>query len=522
MHAERPKIALVTTSLLDLGIRSLKATLDKNNFQTQLYLLDAMAGRYSRSELNQVLVSLENFAPSVIGISTLEYSLLKTRQLLQAIRLNNAFKQCLCVAGGIGATLSPEDYIDLTDAIVIGEGEDVFLELIQKFLNNKEINGIKNSWVKINGIIFKNPLLPISTDLNCLPIGKNEAGAYRIHNGRLLRLKEGVFTTDYKPWRKESIFIFESRGCAHNCSFCIYGHNHTGYTKQIRRRGVSQILEHLEREKKSNPSLKLVHLIENDFLSRSQEEIEEFAQGYKTKIALPYFIYCTPENTTVDKLSPLVDSGLRSPIMGVQSGSERIKKYIYNRPMDNQMVLKATEAINKFSHKIKPMYDFIINNPYEKKEDILDTINLIHLIPKPFIVSNHCLVFFKGTDLYKKAWKDKISPKIYYDAEHDYHDARYYLNNENNLYLNSFMLWLERMQIGLHKMPSLYVRLRPVFISTRTCRFMEKIPVALLLANSGLLLISRLKEITVKIIRSMRSHCFIGILNGTFYTYKLG
>ena len=52
------------------------------------------------------------------------------------------------------------------------------------------------------------------------------------------------------------------------------------------------------------------------------------------------------------------------------------------------------------------MYDIISCNPYEEKEDILKTIELLLKLPKPYFLSVNNLIFFEGTPLYHKALQD--------------------------------------------------------------------------------------------------------------------
>jgi hypothetical protein len=52
------------------------------------------------------------------------------------------------------------------------------------------------------------------------------------------------------------------------------------------------------------------------------------------------------------------------------------------------------------------MYDVITCNPYEEPEDIISLIRLLQKIPKPYYLSVNNLVFFPGTQLYKRATAD--------------------------------------------------------------------------------------------------------------------
>ena len=54
------------------------------------------------------------------------------------------------------------------------------------------------------------------------------------------------------------------------------------------------------------------------------------------------------------------------------------------------------------------MYDVITSNPYEEPEDIINMIKLLQKLPKPYYLSVNNLVFFPGSQLYRRAKKDSI------------------------------------------------------------------------------------------------------------------
>jgi hypothetical protein len=55
---------------------------------------------------------------------------------------------------------------------------------------------------------------------------------------------------------------------------------------------------------------------------------------------------------------------------------------------------------------IKVVYDVIFNNPYESREDVLETIRMLLSFPPPFSVQGFNLIFYPGTTLTEKALKD--------------------------------------------------------------------------------------------------------------------
>jgi coproporphyrinogen III oxidase-like Fe-S oxidoreductase len=113
----------------------------------------------------------------------------------------------------------------------------------------------------------------------------------------------------------------------------------------------------------------------------------------------------SPSTITEEKLSYLVDAGMYEIQMGIETACERTRK-LYRRTTTNETVLKAARSINKFKSSVTAIYDFILDNPYETKEDIAETLAFILKLPRPFHLQLFSLIFFPGTELYHQAKKD--------------------------------------------------------------------------------------------------------------------
>ena len=426
-------VALLATSLVNLGIRSLKASLKKIGIDSELYFLKVRSVKYTRSEIEQIIGALVQLDPLLIGISTIELSAVRTKQLIKEIKTTPALKNKILVVGGKHPTICPQEYINTVDIVLRGEGEEAFVELVENLRDGRDYSHIRNLWVRKGGKIFKNEIRPVIDDLNTLPLPDYFLGINLLKNGKLLVLRNEAFDESYPQLKKKAIFLMGARGCMKRCSFCI---NSNEFSQgKLRKIAVRKIIEYLEDLKRNFRDLGFIYFIEEDFFYRTKDEIYEFINNYYNKINLPFSINCSPDTVTDEKLSALVNGGLKILYMGIQSGSERINRSIYNRHISNDKILKTVRTISNYIERIEVVHDFIINNPYEDKEDILATIELIKKIPPPFILHVHYLKFFKGSSLYEKACKDGIIDKNYSETQLDFHKPRYYLKN-GNIYFN--------------------------------------------------------------------------------------
>jgi radical SAM superfamily enzyme YgiQ (UPF0313 family) len=132
--------------------------------------------------------------------------------------------------------------------------------------------------------------------------------------------------------------------------------------------------------------------------------MEEFCARYKKEVGLPFAVYTYPRMVDEQKVRLLVDAGLWATTMGVQSGSERIRRDSYERETSNEEILESCRILA--DHGVVLNLDFIGDNPYETDEDRRQTIDLLTQLPKPIYFNYFSLTYFPGVDLTERALKD--------------------------------------------------------------------------------------------------------------------
>jgi len=224
-------------------------------------------------------------------------------------------------------------------------------------------------------------------------------------------LKEGLFIRAETAFdTTEPIMFTGSRGCALHCNYCSNAKLKklfSGKGRYVRKMSVSEYVNQAESLKKHSPGSKYFYLADEDFFARKKEEIREFSEKWAGQVGLPFQCMASPLQISEEKMAFLVRAGLWRVDMGVESGSERNKKEIYNRPISNKAVLQAAHIINQYP-QVVPYYFLIIGNPYEENEDLLETIHFIEQLPPPFYLRTYNLVFLPGTLLYEFAVRDGI------------------------------------------------------------------------------------------------------------------
>ncbi|MBF0557340.1 MAG: B12-binding domain-containing radical SAM protein [Nitrospirae bacterium] len=342
--------------------------------------------------IKQELISvLQKFRPDVVGISVLSVEWRLSVALLDIVKEFNP--EILTVVGGIHTFADPEGTVGekSVDIICIGEGELAFVELLNRIDNNKDFEKTDGFWVKKNGVLHKNITGQVVFDLNALPFLDydfyDDRLMYRIYDGKVYRSGDGVVT----------------RGCPGKCSYCLY-QTMSLFNKdnsKLRRYDVDRLIDELVHLKKRY-SLNFFRFQDATFLSLSSQYLKELSVRYAKEVALPFVVDVSPQSVTHEKARALADMGCVSVSVGVETGNEKMRFEMCNKPVRNSTILKAFEILN--AHGLRTVSFLLMGFPNETREMYWDTVRLV----KEARVQSPALGFvypFKGSSLRKLSVK---------------------------------------------------------------------------------------------------------------------
>ncbi len=445
------------------GVRCISSVLKAAGHQTTLLLMKSMESSYPAQVLER---AGELIADSdVVGLSCFSRASQKAIQIIEHIRPLGK----VTVWGGIHATLNPEECARHADVVCRGEGEGFMLELIEKLEGGGNWKDIGNAAFKENGRVVINDARQLIGDLDELPI-------IDFSHDNEFHLKQDGFVKVRSVFDVSLPISFNgTRGCAFHCTYCSNSKLKelvSGKGKYVRKLSISKLIEHVESLKERFPQAKCFNFFDEDFCARPSKDIGQFSDEYTMRIGLPFECMVSPPQVSEEKIDMLAKAGLWRINMGVESGSERTKKEIYNRHMSNETVLRAAGIINKYP-QIVPYYFFIIGNPYETSDDLLATARLMRDLPHPYFLRAYNLVFFPGTLLYEAAVRDGIISGS--------HDSGFELDflagfnfkkhpwKRTNLYLNGLLYLMAgkvtRRRLGIVPRHSLGFLLKPAVVA---------------------------------------------------------
>jgi radical SAM superfamily enzyme YgiQ (UPF0313 family) len=122
----------------------------------------------------------------------------------------------------------------------------------------------------------------------------------------------------------------------------------------------------------------------------------------------------------------LVDAGLTVVEMGVQSGSQRVLDEVFNRPLS---IVKTKEVARELvfdgrRNGVMLLLDFILDNPWETRKDVHQTVRYLLDAPMCAIPNLAFLTFFPGTPVYDRAVAEGIIKPFSLRAFRPYTRAR--------------------------------------------------------------------------------------------------
>ncbi|MDD5039164.1 MAG: TIGR03960 family B12-binding radical SAM protein [Dehalococcoidales bacterium] len=288
----------------------------------------------------------------------------------------------LVIAGG-SCTLNPEPMTDFIDFFVIGDGEEVLLELIDSFRN----------WKRQGKKSLKTELL---RQVATIP-GVYVPGLYRVEYQAdgLVRniiptvaeasptIKRRIVTKLPPPVTEPVVPYIEvvhdrgaieiQRGCSHGCRFCQAGIIY----RPVRERTQQEVLEAIG-ELISNcgyNEVSLVSLSTSDY-SNINELVTSISHCYlDLAISLPSLHIDSFSVKLMDSLPSHNKTGLT---FAPEAGSERLRRIINKNVTEDQILETATAAFDKGWTGLK-LY-FMLGLPGETMDDIEGIIDLINKV----------------------------------------------------------------------------------------------------------------------------------------------
>ncbi len=396
------------------GFRKIAAWIERLNPDTTVHYVSTDAGRasllksvtrdfgevdgFGAEHIDEIAAGLAD--ADIVAFSSMTGYADLTKRV--AARVREISRRPFMIWGGIHPIIYPEDAIGAeVDAVCTGEGEFAFEEFYRLFSSGEDYRNVRNFWFKTDDGVRKNAFRPLMTaeEMETLPFAKYGTGELIYKRGRGF---VPVTTRDYLKMNGLSYTTVWSIGCPLHCTFCgntKFIANDKNYAR-VRHPSARYAVEEVKHAKSIHGHIQNVLFHDDSFMAIKTSEIEEFARTWRKELNLPFAVFgVIPNYVREDKLELLTWAGMYRVRMGIQSGSDRILKF-YKRPTPLAAVESAAGAISKFSrYHVNPSYDIIVDNPVETRQDVIDTLELLYRMPRPYQLNIFSLRVIPNTAL---------------------------------------------------------------------------------------------------------------------------
>lgn len=405
------KITLVSVSgrLACDGSRLISALLKRAGHQVKNVYLARREPDYEGRELAALAPVLEDADLVMIAV----YSNYYGRAVQVTELVHQRFPHLKVLWGGPHCIATPELSLQFADIVCFSEGDAAVLQLVEKMAAGEDYLDTPNMAFKVNGEALINPVLPPFTDLDSLPYYDYGLEEQYLLDGDLLPLIPEMIKTLTRqyPFYVPSMYFLTSRGCPHTCSYCnncrylaMFGKN------LIRFYSVDRVLAEIKYTLAALPFIEFIVFGDDDFLARPKDQLDYFAERYKKEIGLPFGAAASTRTYRREKMDLLMDAGLAAFNLGIQSGSQRVITEVFDRKIS---LAKTTEVIQDIAtyereRNLIVVVDFIIDNPYESRDEIIQTYQYLLNLPPSFKPNLFYLSFYPGTPIYQRALQDGL------------------------------------------------------------------------------------------------------------------
>lgn len=393
---------IVSADVTDVyGLNILAAQLKKmesHNVKVQcFYIFYDFNKLYPQSVLDDLAYFCKG--SDLIGVSLISSAYRNSIHITNHLRKSI---DCPIIWGGKHPTIDPDDCIQHADMVVIGEGEDTMLELVDAINSGRSYDQTLGTWVRHKETVIKNEKRPLEQNLDKYLFPDYSIENKFVLDTRNMRIRpmESSDLKQMKNWYPTMI----TRGCPFRCAFCT----NTKDLRKMRARSIGNVIAEIKEFLNIHPSTKRIFFRDDALTSMPMEFIEELSSELK-EINLPFTCSGVMSSTPMfkEKLTLLRNAGFVGVKMGIQSGCERVRREVHTRPESNKTIVWGASVLN-FLRFGKINYYMITDNPYESEDELIESIRFTSRLPRPFSLSLFSLNFYPGTALYRRALQDGI------------------------------------------------------------------------------------------------------------------
>jgi radical SAM superfamily enzyme YgiQ (UPF0313 family) len=372
---------------IQLGISYISSMLKADGAVTDLMVLTS---EQESASLALARRTLADFAPQIVAFTCVasQYPFISR----VATVLKRASPRVFSVIGGPHVSLNPDAPSQGPfDAVCIGEGEYPMLELAQRLRDCRPAVDIQNLWLKRpDGPVQRNTTRPFISDLDSLPFPD------RVMWHRWIDTAEPNVPT-----------VLLGRGCPYLCTYCC---NHAlrklALGKYVRFRSPGNIVQEIKELYEAHSGNLASFGLEVETLCLFKPWTFQLCEGlskYNATLREPLVFQAnyriSAASLDEELFRAMAAANIRHLNIGLEAGSERIRREVLKRNYSNQQFFRAVQLAR--DHGIKFNVFNMIGIPGETRADHYETIRL-NRQARPHASFTSIFFPYPGTELYRE------------------------------------------------------------------------------------------------------------------------
>ena len=268
----------------------------------------------------------------------------------------------LVIAGGPSA-FNPAPVADFFDAFVLGDGEEVVLEIGDVALRWKEANGKKED------------LLKSLSQLEGVYVPSLHGERERVRKRTVSDLSLAPFPTcSIVPYMKvvhDRLSMEIARGCKRGCRFCEAGFIHRPYRERDPKGIEKTIYDSLERTGYEEVSLLSLSAGDYSSIGPLLSNLMDRFEPKRVAVSFPSLRIESVMGRLAEEVKRVRKTGFT---LAPEAGTERLRRVI-NKDVDEEVLFQGLAELFSKGWKNIKLY-FMIGLPTEREEDLKGIVNL--------------------------------------------------------------------------------------------------------------------------------------------------
>lgn len=289
----------------------------------------------------------------------------------------------IVVAGG-PCVCNPEPLADFIDIFILGEGEEVNLELMDLYNKMKKSDSSKEDFLKeaakIEGIYVPSFYDVSYNDDGTVRSTTAKNGAKDTVRKRIIRNMDKVyypkqFVVPFSEIVHDRAVVEVLRGCVRGCRFCQAGFIYRPFREKSTGRIVSETKSLCESTGYEEVSLASLSTSDHSGIGEMLNDLVDYTEGQKVNLALPSLRIDNFSEELLEKIKKVRKSGLT---FAPEAGTQRLRDVINKNVTEDEIMSTCRIAFEGGYSNVK-LY-FMIGLPTETDEDIIGIANLAQKI----------------------------------------------------------------------------------------------------------------------------------------------